>query len=107
MSAQTEETSSDDSSTDRQAVTPDSALPRALVAWLVVAVLTVIFATIATVEASATPVVDGASLSDGCSRAFGLFTIAVFGVAAIGVSAHMWRDLPRHTSQMRRARRYG
>ncbi|MCC0015254.1 MAG: hypothetical protein H6878_03005 [Rhodobiaceae bacterium] len=80
----------------------DSSVGRALVAWLVMAILAVGFAAMVSVEASAAPFGEAAHAASFDRGFAALLSIAAAGFA-FAVTFTMWRDLSRQTARAQRA----
>ncbi len=101
MSQTNQDTQSEDEADANLPVRGISALGSALLAWVVIAVLTVIFAALLAVDAYAAPIDPGAALVP-TDRTAGLLLVGSLGGIAAVVCAVMWRDLPRQTELPRR-----
>lgn len=81
----------------------DSSVGRALVAWVVMAILVIGFAALASAEASAAPL--GAAVNTVTfDRGFAAILVVSAASLAFAVTYTMWRDLSRQTARTGRAR---
>ena len=97
MSHPSSETDADEASSADQSAQGAGMLGHALLAWVVIAVLTVVFATIVAVDAQAAPYAVEPTTDTHGTRMAGLLLVGGLGGLAAVICAVMWRDLPRQT----------